>query len=252
VYILVTLSFIFEACSFIYYAPNQPHIPILRERNDFEFRASGGGELLGDVDVIEAQIAYSPLKYWSISYNTAYFFSDRSNNNHGNSILHEFGTGFYIPLTKYLYMSGNATYAKNRVYHYYDIPQHSRYDIQRWSFTPALHIGNKFFNVYGGLRFSSLRFSNGVIPLNARVEEKAELEFLLRKDKFLVVEQTIGVKGGYKFIFLGFQHTYINSFQMQLNDRKLYASYMFALVLSINQEIFNIKNKEVKSPGTLY
>lgn len=252
-FVVFIISFIFEACSFVYYAPNQPHISVLRERNDFEVQTAYSGEFLGDVEALEAQIAYSPLKYWSVNYNIAHFYSDRAEKNHGNSTLHEFGTGFYFPLTQYVYVSGNVSYAQSTVYHYYElIPQNLSYDTQRWSFMPGFHFGNKYVNVYGALRFSNLRFNNGLIPLNVMDLEKAELEYILRKKNFFVIDRTLGIKGGYKYIFLGAQLTYSHATQMVWNDRTLYAPDMMSLVLSINQELFNIKKRKSKSPKRLY
>lgn len=251
--LFISLSFIFASCSFVYYAPNQPHIPVLKNKNDFEVKAAYSGESFGDVEALEAQIAYSPLKYWSVNYNFAHFYSDRSEKNHGNSTQHEFGTGFYFPLTRYLYLNGNVSYAQSTVYHYYElIPQHSSYKTQRWSFMPGFNWGNQYVNVYGALRFSSVGFSNGIIPRNLMDREKDELEFLLRKNNFLVIDRTFGIKGGYKYIFLGLQLTFSTANRMVWNGRGLYAPDMMSFFLNINQELFNIKSKKVQIPGTLY
>lgn len=249
----ISLSFICASCSFVYYAPNQPHVPVLKSKNDFEVKAAYSGESFGDVEALEAQIAYSPLKYWSVNYNFAHFFSDKKEKNHGNSTQHEIGTGFYYPLTPYLYLSGNVSYAQNTVYHYYElIPQNSSFNTQRWSFMPGFNFGNEYVNVFGALRFSNVRFLNGLLPLNLMDKEKAELEFLLRKNNFLVIDRTFGIKGGYKYIFLGIQLTFTSANQMEWNNRGLYAPDMMSLFLNINQELFNKRNRNTQTPKTLY
>lgn len=236
--ILCCVAILSSSCQRIYYAPNQPSIPYLKERNDYEIRSINGGAV-NDIKTWDIQAAYSPWKYVALTFNTALY----ANGNRAGAFLVEGGGGLYYPVSSWLHLGLYGGYGGGKiVYRFTRLESDLVLRFERSYVLPCLHVGYKYVYLYGGVRYAWMKYKEPDVPAGLYKENLEEVDFIRARTPFALIEPTIGIRIGKGAVYVHVQYTDVQP-TMRVNGRIISAETV-AMGLSVNQDLFRSKKEQ--------
>ncbi len=223
------------SCRRIYYAPNHPSIPYLKERNDYEIRATSGGAE-NKINTCDLHVAYSPWKYVALTFNSALYVSGQT----AAAFLVEGGGGLYYPVASWLHLGLYGGYGGGKIEYRFDRPDSDLVlRFERSYVLPCLQVGYKFVYLYGGVRYAWMKYREPEIPSGLYKENLEEVNFIRERTPFALIEPTIGIRIGKRAVYVHFQYTDVQP-TMRVEGRIISAETV-AVGLSVNQDLFRSK-----------
>lgn len=244
--LLCCLAVLATSCQRIYYAPNQPSIPHLRDKGDHDLRATYGTG--GEVDVIaEVQAAYSPWRYVGVTAQAAYYMG-RAARTRGDGWLLEAGAGGYYPVNKWIQMGVYSGYGRGGIYYRStDGPRETATRFDRYYLQPCIILGPRYAQIFAGLRISRMRYIGTEVLAQGLPDHVLEdIAYIQGRRIFVINEPTFGLRVGSGVLSFHAQLTLIYPIPGQLSFTPA-VSWGF----SVNPERFGARRRKVDTSTAL-
>lgn len=191
------------SCQRVYYAPTGQNIPLFKDKNEFRFSAtrSTGGDLEG----IEVQGAFSPLKNLGVTGN--YF--ELLNYKKGYGRYYALGAGYYYPHKDFVFEVYGG-YGNGKSVNEFD-DDYIRSNFNKLYIQPSIGFSNKYFDFILGAQYSRVSQYNISASDSSYkiIEITQELEMLDRDKTHYFLEPSITIRAGYKYVKLQAQLCFI-------------------------------------------
>ncbi len=237
--VLCCIAILSTSCQRIYYAPNQPSVPNLRDKGDHDARATYGAG--AEVDVIaEIQAAYSPWRYIGLTAQAAYYMG-HDERTRGDGWLLEAGAGGYYPVDKWLQLGIYGGYGRGDIYYRSTGgPRETATRFDRYYLQPCIILGPRYAQLFAGFRMSRMRYIGTEVSVQGLPTHLLEdIAYIQDRRVFVIGEPTFGFRVGSGVLSFHVQYAFIYPMPGQLSFTPT-----VACGFSINPERFGARKRK--------